>query len=86
MTTEDSPGRKRPPKLTPVWRALIEVGFIVFLYYSNLLMGEYERAGPGQVKGLAWAVHDILTERNLLIAIASALVGYLIVEFLRKRV
>ena len=25
------------------WRAVIEVGFIVFLFYSNLLMGEFER-------------------------------------------
>lgn len=25
------------------WRAAIEVGSIVFLFYSNLLMGEFER-------------------------------------------
>ena len=25
------------------WRAVIEVGSIVFLFYSNLLMGEFER-------------------------------------------
>ena len=25
-----------------VWRAMIEVGFIIFLFYSNLLMGEFE--------------------------------------------
>ena len=31
-----------------VWRALIEVGFIIFLFYSNLLMGEFERWGMGQ--------------------------------------
>jgi hypothetical protein len=27
-----------------VWRAVIEVGFIIFLFYSNLLMGEFERS------------------------------------------
>jgi len=26
-------------------RGLIEVGFIIFLFYSNLLMGEFERTG-----------------------------------------
>jgi hypothetical protein len=30
-----------------VWRAVIEVGFIIFLFYSNLLMGEFERSGMG---------------------------------------
>ena len=63
----------------------MEVGFIVFLYYSNLLMGEFEGSGQGRVRGLSWAVHDILTGSNLAIAIASALVGYLAIEFLRKR-
>jgi hypothetical protein len=76
---------KMPLKLAPVWRALIEVCFIVFLYYSNLLMGEYERSGQGRTKGLLWALQDILTETNLSIAVATALVGYLIFEFLRKR-
>jgi len=30
-----------------VWRAVIEVGFIIFLFYSNLLMGEFERSVIG---------------------------------------
>jgi hypothetical protein len=76
---------KRPPKLAPVWRALVEVGFIVFLYYSNLLMGEFERSGLGQRRGLSWAVQDVFTASNFTIAIASALVGYLVFEILRKR-
>jgi hypothetical protein len=76
---------KRPRKLTPVWRAVVEVGFIVFLYYSNLLMGEFETSGLGQRNGLLWAVRDIFTEANITIAIASALAGYLIIELFRKR-
>ncbi len=39
-----------------VWRAVIEVGFIVFLFYSNLLMGEFERSGMGLKRGVAWAI------------------------------
>lgn len=68
-----------------VWRAVTEAGFIILLFYSNLLMGEFERSGLGKAKGLVWAVGDIFTEANFLIAVTVALIGYLLVEFLRKR-
>jgi hypothetical protein len=41
-----------------VWRAVIEVAFIIFLFYPNLLMGEFERSGIGQKRGVAWAIGD----------------------------
>ena len=66
-------------------RAVPEVGFIIFLFYSNLLMGEFTRSGLGQSKGLLWAIQDIFTEANLIIAILLALVGYMFFEFLRKK-
>jgi hypothetical protein len=66
-------------------RRLIEAGFIVFLFYSNLLMGEFERSGLGRRNGLAWAMADIFTPENFAIALAAALVGYAIVEFLRGK-
>jgi hypothetical protein len=75
----------RPKKFAPVWRALVEAGFIIFLYYSNLLMGEFERSGAGQRRGLWWALQDIFTAANFTIALASAVVGYLFFELLRKR-
>ena len=68
-----------------VWRAVIEVGFIIFLFYSNLLMGEFERSGPGQRRGLAWALTDVLTSANFAIALIAALFGYIVFEFLRTR-
>ena len=68
-----------------ILRAVIEVGFIIFLFYSNLLMGEFERSGMGQKKGLAWAIGDVLTTANFEIATIAALVGYLLFEFLRRR-
>ena len=68
-----------------VWRALIETGFIVFLFYSNLLMGEFERLGMGQRKGLLWAIGDIFTVANFMIALIAALLSYAIFEFLRKK-
>jgi hypothetical protein len=76
------PARRR--KLAPVWRALVEIAFIIFLFYSNLLMGEFGRSA-GQGKTLAFALHDMITGTNLTIGCCSAIVGYLIFEFLRKR-
>jgi hypothetical protein len=64
---------------------VIEVGFIIFLFYSNLLMGEFGRSGKGQVMGLAWAIADIITWANFSIAMLAALVGYVVVEFLRSK-
>jgi hypothetical protein len=71
-------------RLTPVWRAVIEVGFIVFLFYSNLLMGEFTVTN-GQGKSLEFAFHDIFTGTNFAIAMVSALIGYLMFEYLRKK-
>ena len=68
-----------------VSRALIEVGFIIFLFYSNLLMGEFERSGLGQKRGLARALGDVFTAANFGIALIAALIGYILFEFLRKR-
>ena len=68
-----------------IWRAVIEVGFIVFLFYSNLLMGEFTRSGKGRQMGLAWAIADIATPANFTIAITAALIGYVIFESLRSK-
>jgi hypothetical protein len=68
-----------------VWRAVIEVGFIIFLFYSNLLMGEFERSGIGQKRGVAWAFADVFTAANFGIAMVAALIGYILFEFLRKK-
>jgi len=67
-----------------LWRALVEVVFIVFLFYSNLLMGEFT-VSNGQGKTLAFALNDIFTGKNFMIAILSALIGYVVFEYLRKR-
>jgi len=64
---------------------VIEVGFIVFLFYSNLLMGEFERSGEAQKMGLAWALADIWTPANFAIALAAAIIGYVAFEALRSK-
>lgn len=65
-------------------RAVIEVAFIVFLFYSNLLMGEFT-VSNGHGKTFAVALNDIFTETNSLIALVSAMIGYAMFEYLRKK-
>jgi len=74
---------KLRPRPNPVLRLFIEVAFIIFLFYSNLLMGEFNHSA-GHGKTLAFALHDILTPANFAIALISALIGYVIFELLRK--
>jgi len=73
-----------PPRVKPYWRALIEVAFIVFLFYSNLLMGEFTGVN-GQNKTFAFALRDIITPMNFIIAVATGFIGYGVFEFLRKK-
>jgi fatty acid desaturase len=75
------PNRRR---LTPVWRAVIEVAFIDFLFYANLLMGEFT-ASNARGKTFSAALTDIFTAVNFAIALVSALIGYLVVEYLRRK-
>lgn len=78
---------KKPARIAPLWRAVIETGFIIFLYYSNLPMGEYTRGNnPTGGKLLSAALFDIFTIDNFIIAIVSALIGYVVVEYLRTKV
>ena len=78
------PTRKNGPRLSAFWRAVIEVAFIVFLFYSNLLMGEFT-ASNSHGKSMAFALHDIFTGLNFVIALISALIGYVVFEHLRKK-
>ena len=70
--------------LAPIWRAIIEVGFIIFLFYSNLLMGEFTRSNRN-AKTLLFAIRDVFTTTNFVIGVVSGLIGYVIVEYLRKK-
>jgi hypothetical protein len=76
--------QKGPRKLALIWRAIVEMSFIIFLFYSNLLMGEFTHAN-GQGKSLVFAIRDIVTVTNLEIAIISGLIGYVVFEYLRRK-
>ena len=75
---------KQPRKLTGPWKAMVEVGFIVFLFYSNLLMGEFTRAN-GRGKSFVFAFEDIFSVTNLVIAVISGVLGYFIFNYFRER-
>jgi hypothetical protein len=71
-------------RLTLFFRAVIETAFIVFLYYSNLLMGEFTKTN-GRGKSITFALIDIFTGTNFSIAIVSALVGWVVLEYFRQK-
>jgi hypothetical protein len=78
------PATAIPAMKNHISRGLIEVAFIMLLFYANLLMGEYMRSGQGFARGFVWALGNILTPANFGIGIAAALVGYVVVEYLRR--
>jgi len=71
-------------RISPV-RACVEIAFIVFLFYSNLLMGEFT-VSNGAGKSWTAAFVDILTLKNFEIALVSAVVGFIVFESLRRKV
>jgi hypothetical protein len=71
-------------RISPV-RACVEVAFIIFLFYANLLMGEFTRSsGAGKSWGAAFA--DMVTAKNFAVAMLSAVVGFIVFETLRRKV
>ncbi|MHB8655079.1 MAG: hypothetical protein ACYDA9_14515 [Terriglobia bacterium] len=47
-------------------------------------MGEFTRTN-GRGKSLVFAIQDTFTITNFMIALASSLIGYLVFEYLRKK-
>jgi hypothetical protein len=78
---ENSSGSRR---LKAVGWAVTEVSGIIFLFYSNLLMGEFT-AGKGVGKSLASALGDIFTGKNFAIAVVTAVFGFVVFESLRRK-
>jgi hypothetical protein len=67
-------------------RALAEVAFIIFLFYTNLLMGEFTRARsmPHALTMLS-ALSDIFTPMTAVVGLIGAIIGYFCIESFRKR-
>ena len=71
-------------RLAPLWRTAVEVGLLVFLLFSTRLMEEFTFTS-GEGKSLSLALNNIFTGSNILIATTSALIGYFMLELVRKR-
>ncbi|HLI02809.1 MAG TPA: hypothetical protein VKU93_00955 [Terracidiphilus sp.] len=84
MTQSSRPRRNLHRNLRPFWRLVVEVASILFLFYSNLLMGEFT-ASNGRGKTLGWAIRDIFTVTNFSIALVLAVIGYALFEFWRRK-
>ena len=65
-------------------RAAIEITGILFLFYANLLMGEFTRSA--RVKHtVLFALKDVITPENFAIGLVAACLGHGIFEYLRRR-
>jgi len=73
-------------KNAPVLRAFIEMSFIIFLFYANLLMGEFTQSKIDGGRKFWPALFDIFSMQNFLIAIVASVIGYFVFSYLRKRV
>ena len=74
--------RNRSQK-SAIFRALIETAFIIFLFYANLLMGDFTRSGNAHGRSLLWGIEDVFTATNFEIAVVAAFVGHFFFEYLR---
>jgi len=67
-------------------RALAEITFIIFLFYTNLLMGEFTRFRRAEhAASVIAALYDLFTPANALIGLIGAVIGYFCIEGIRKR-
>jgi hypothetical protein len=72
-----------PPRNTHL-RAVVEIAFIIFLFYANLLMGEFTVSAE-KGKTFATALHDIITPHTVVIAIVTAIIGHFGFTLLRRK-
>jgi formate-dependent nitrite reductase membrane component NrfD len=65
-------------------RAVVEITGILFLFYANLLMGEFTGHSRNG-KTLMYALHDIFTKENFFIGVLAATLGFAVFEWFRKK-
>lgn len=68
-----------------VYRALLEMSFIVFLFYSNLLMGQYNAGHSFSDRPLLVACKNIITFDNFIVGVIAAFFGHVAFDNIRNR-
>ncbi len=66
-------------------RTILEMSFIIFLFYANLLMGQYNSGHTLADRSIIAAFRNIFTLDNFVIAVVAAFVGHVAFDQLRKR-
>jgi hypothetical protein len=77
---------EHPKKFRAIYRALLEMGFIIFLFYANLLMGQYNLGHTFSDRPILLAIRDIVTVDNFVIAVPAAVVGHVVFDWMRRRI
>jgi len=61
------------------------MAFIIFLFYSNLLMGQFTKSALVQKEGFVWDLENIFTIYNFVIAVVTAFIGHLVFDYFRRK-
>jgi len=77
---------KRIKRSSFLLRTILEMSFIIFLFYSNLLMGQYNFGHGFADRPITAALRNIFTVDNFVIAVLAAFVGHVAFDQLRKRI
>ena len=64
---------------------IIEFLFIMFLFYSNLLMSEYTKSEINKHKNLLVSIDNIFTIENFIIAVIAAFISHFVFGYIRKK-
>jgi len=67
-------------------RPIIEILSILFLLYTNLLMGQFLRTSSTIDGQSSWiTMMDIVTPQNFFIGLVGAAIGFLLVESVNRK-
>ncbi len=67
------------------YSSLIEMSFIIFLFYSNLLMGQYNLGHDFAQRPIFEAMKNVFTIDNFGVAVTAAFIGHVAFDSMRKR-
>jgi len=61
------------------------MGFIIFLFYANLIMGQYTHEHLRQKITLVGAISNVFSLENFSIAVICAFIGHTFFDRIRRR-
>jgi hypothetical protein len=71
-------------RLENVARAAVEITFIMFLFYGNLIMGQYTRTAPHHLP-LVKALVNVFTFEDFVVGLVFAIIAHVVFDRLRHR-